>query len=82
MLALFNEAMVSLFLYFMIVLTDFNLNNELKTDISQGIVFVLGLTLTVNLIKAIIEIIAKIKEAWQQKKAMMEKNVRIHTINK
>lgn len=72
MLAFFNEAMVSLFLYFMIGLTDFNLNNDLDIDISHGIVFVLGLTLAVNLIKAIIEIIEKNERSMAKEESSKE----------
>ena len=51
--ALFNEIMVSVYLYLIICPTEFNGGNPLMDELGYTLMFVVAFTVTVNFIKAV-----------------------------
>ena len=61
MIALFNEVMVSVYLYLMISLTDFHGENPLRSEIGYALLFLVVFTVLVNFLKALWLAIASLK---------------------
>ena len=89
-MSFFNEAMVSLYLYLMFTLTDFNTINPDKDLFSWALLFVIFATVFVNLLKMFFQVghqvrrlrmLKRLQVEWRKQSAAREEHYRKRRIN-
>jgi hypothetical protein len=62
---IFGELMISSYLYFMLMLTDFHAEeNPFREAQGQGLVYIVAASVVVNLSKFVYQVIRKLRLAW------------------
>ena len=79
-ISIFNESMVSIYLYLMVCLTDFNEANPFKVIIGWALVATVMTSTTVNVLKFLITVSSLIKEKYRIKRLKLERDERINKL--
>ena len=76
LIAVFIEVMVSLYLYVLLLLTDYWGENEYREQAGTGLVTVVGFSVFVNLTKLTHNVTREVKEYLRQKKIALMRKLR------
>ena len=71
--SVFNEVMVSCYLYFLIVLTDFNESNPFRIQIGFSLLATVFISILVNLLKTLLLVFGQVIRRNRIKKAKSKK---------